>query len=253
MQTLNDFVGSIDVELAIAGFSSSMQVASLLPAFESLSITVILPGLKSNLLSSASLEILSTTFHQNNISQVTVDLDNLFMAGFEITQITSSITSHGLALGTIQTATNFSITGKSMATSSPLNLNMNFDPPTLFTLTCVLTLQAGLDPAPLDGIVELGGYSYVTATNADSTPVSHRSNIYIGFDLPFFVNAAFKQLHSDVQLSVELTICEYMTNLNYTQLNILIVTDSSLNLILPVLAQPIVQKVVLESVLSYTL
>lgn len=55
---------------------------------------------------------------------------------------------------------------------------MDFDPPTLFTLTRVLAVQAGLDPAPLDGIVALGGYSYVTATNADSTPVNRRSNVY---------------------------------------------------------------------------
>lgn len=210
MQTLSDFVGgtgerfldifgfefndAIDVELAIAGFSGSTQVASLLPAFESLNITATLPGLKSSLLSSGSLEsrspmssvlltsdyssVLSTTFHQNNISQVTVDLANPFTAGFEVTQIISSVTSHGLALGTIQTATNFSAPGKSTTTSPPLDLNMKFDPATLFTLTRVLAIQAGLDPSPLDGMVALGGYSYVTATNADSTPVSRRSNIY---------------------------------------------------------------------------
>lgn len=107
-----------------------------------------------------------------------MDLANPFTAGFEITQITSSVTSHGLALGTIQTATNFSAAGKSTTTSPPLDLNMNFDPPMLFTLTRVLAVQAGLDPAPLDGIVALGGYSYVQTANADSAPVSRRSNIY---------------------------------------------------------------------------
>lgn len=107
-----------------------------------------------------------------------MDLVNPFTAGFEITQITSSVTSHGLALGTIQTTTNFSAAGNSTTTSPLLDLNMNFDPPMLFTLTRVLAVQAGLDPAPLDGIVALGGYSYVPSTNADSTPVSRRSNIY---------------------------------------------------------------------------
>ncbi|KAF8557967.1 hypothetical protein OG21DRAFT_1504634 [Imleria badia] len=250
IQTLNDFVGGIDVELAIAGFSGSTQVDSLLPAFETLNITATLPGLKSSLLSSGSLEILSTTFHQNNISQVTVNLVNPFTAGFEITHITSSVTSHGLDLGTIETATNFSAAGKSTTASPPLDLNMNFNPPTLFTLTRVLAVQAGLDPAPLDGIVALGGYSYVTATNADSTAVRRRSNIYTGFSLPSFVDAAFKQLRSDIQLSAELTIGEYVTTLNYTQLSVPIATDSSLNLILPLLAQPIVQKIVSGSVLG---
>ena len=122
--------------------------------------------------------VLPTTFYQNNISQVTVDLVNPLTAGFEITQITSSVTSHGLALGTIETATNFSAAGKSTTTSPPLDLNMNSDPATLFTLTRVLAVQAGLDTTPLDGIVALGGYSYVTITDADSTPVSRRNNIY---------------------------------------------------------------------------
>jgi len=176
----------------------------------------------SILLTSDCSLVLSTTFHQNNISQVTVELVNPFTAGFEITQITCFVTSHGLALGTIQTATNFAAAGKSTTTSPPLDFNMNFDPPMLFTLTRVLAVQAGLNPAPLDGIVALGGYSYVTATNADSTPISRRSNIYTyddsvasfltlnafpsGFDLPTFVDTAFKQLRSDVQLSAQLMI-----------------------------------------------
>ncbi|KIK99094.1 hypothetical protein PAXRUDRAFT_30734 [Paxillus rubicundulus Ve08.2h10] len=250
MQTLDDFVGGTDVELAIAGFSGSTQVESLLPAFESVNITTTLPGLKSSLLSSGSLEILSTTFHENNISQVTVNLVNPFTASFDITKISSSVTSHGLVLGSIETTTNFPAAGKSTTTSPPLDLNMNFNPPTLFTLTRVLAVQAGLDPAPLDGIVALGGYSYVTATTADSTPANRRSNIYKSFDLPSFVNTAFKQLRSDVQLSAELTIGEYATILNYTQLSVPISTDSSLDLILPVLAQPIVQKIVGGAVLG---
>lgn len=44
---------------------------------------------------------------------------------------------------------------------------------------------------------------------------------------------------------------EYITTLNYTQFSVPIATDSSLNLILPVLAQPIVQKIVSGSVLGY--
>ncbi|KAF9245017.1 hypothetical protein BU15DRAFT_85819 [Melanogaster broomeanus] len=246
MQTLNDFVGGTDVELAIAGFSGSTQVESLLSAFESLNITTTLPGLNTSLLSSGSLEskfsALSltysrTTFHENNISQVTVNLVNPFTASLDITKISSSVTSHGLL--------------ESQQPPLPsLDLNMNFDPPTLFTLTRVLAVQAGLDPTPLDGIVQLGGYSYVTTTDADSTPVNRRSNIYTGFDLPSFVDTAFKQLRSDIQLSTDVAIGEYTTTLNFTQLGVPIATDSSLNLILPVLAQPIVQNIVSGSVLG---
>ena len=72
LQTLNDFIGGtgqdfvrqlwlsthpfVDVELIITGFSGSTQVDSLLLAFQSLNITTTLPGLKSSLLSSGSLQ-----------------------------------------------------------------------------------------------------------------------------------------------------------------------------------------------------
>jgi len=44
---------------------------------------------------------------------------------------------------------------------------------------------------------------------------------------------------------------EYNTTLNFTQAALPTTTDKSLNLILPVLAKPIVQKIVSGSVLGY--
>jgi hypothetical protein len=163
-----------------------------------MNITATLPGLNSSLLSTGALEskwryvlfsgqltndrtVLPTTFVTNNISQVTVSLVNPFTAGFDITSISSNVTSHGLYLGSINTATNFNSAGKSTTKSPELNMTMNYDPPTLFTLTRVLAVQAGLDPTQLDGIVALGDYQYVTATTEDSQPVpqqQRRSNIY---------------------------------------------------------------------------
>ncbi|KAG2078952.1 hypothetical protein BDR04DRAFT_1124058 [Suillus decipiens] len=253
LQTLSQFVGGQDVELNIVGYSGSTQVASLLEAFESMNITATLPGLNSSLLSTGSLEILPTTFVTNNISQVTVALVNPFTAGFDITSISSNVTSHGLHLGSIDTATNFNSPGKSTTKSPVLNMTMNYDPPTLFTLTRVLAVQAGLDPTQLDGIVALGDYQYVTATTADSGSVpqqQRRANIYTGFNLPNFVDQAFKQLRSDIELSSQLTIGDYATTLSYTQTDVPISTDSSLNLILPILAKPIVQKIVSGSILG---
>jgi hypothetical protein len=55
-QTLNEFVGGKDVNLSIAGYAQSTNVASLLQAFETLNISVVLPGLNSSLLSSAALQ-----------------------------------------------------------------------------------------------------------------------------------------------------------------------------------------------------
>lgn len=53
--TLDQFVGGKDVDLSIAGYSQSTEVVSLLQAFETLNISVVLPGLNASLLSSAAL------------------------------------------------------------------------------------------------------------------------------------------------------------------------------------------------------
>jgi hypothetical protein len=118
---------------------------------------------------------------------VTVDLVNPFTAALDITQVTSSVTSHGIPLGNIATPTNFSAAGKTSTTSPTLDLNLNFDPAALFTLTRVLAVDAGEDTTQLDGIVQLGGYSYISATTADAPPTKReailsdntkRDNIY---------------------------------------------------------------------------
>jgi hypothetical protein len=65
------------------------------------------------------------------------------------------------------------------------------------------------------------------------------------------VQAAFKKLQSNVDLTAGVTIGDYATTLQYTQTGLVTHTDESLNLILPVLAQPIVQKIVGGSLLGF--
>lgn len=68
-----------------------------------------------------------------------------------------------------------------------------------------------------------------------------------GFKLPDFVDAAFKKLNSDVTLKTGVTIGEYQTSLEYTQAGVPTKTDESLHYILPVLAKPIVNKIVAKA------
>lgn len=46
----------VDVELSIAGYDESTDTASLLEAFKTLKIDVVLPSLKTNLLDTAALK-----------------------------------------------------------------------------------------------------------------------------------------------------------------------------------------------------
>lgn len=92
-------------------------------------------------------------------------LNNPFSADLHITHVKSTVSSFGIPLGTIDAATDFHVPGKSSTNSPVLNFEMNLDPPALFTLTRELAVETGLDVAPLDAIVNLGGYQYLPFRN----------------------------------------------------------------------------------------
>ncbi|KAK2467793.1 hypothetical protein APHAL10511_000088 [Amanita phalloides] len=246
-QTLNDFISHRDIPLTISGFSGSTNIASLAKAIDALNINVTLPGSKANLLGAASLTVLPTT-GENNISHVQVTLNNPFSVDLHITYIKSTISAFGIPLGTIDTAIDFRVPKKSSIQSPVLYLDMNLDPSSLFTLTRRLAVEAGLNVAPLDAVVKLGGCQYRSLINGS---VSRRqSNLFNGFDLPAFAQTAFKHLKTDVQLTTMLTIGSHQTTLEFSQLGLPTATDASLDLILPLLARPIIQRIVSGSTLN---
>ena len=164
--------------------------------------------------------VLDTTGWVNNTAHVTVDLANPFTADLRITQISSTVNSHGITLGSINQDLTFPADGRTTTTSPTIDLDMNLDPATLFSLTRALAVDAGLGTDQLDGIVALGGYTYVTTTDQDDPP-SKRSlspallsgsiekrapNIYTNFNLPDYVQTAFRELRADVNLTSAVTI-----------------------------------------------
>lgn len=205
LQTLNDFVAKKDVPLTIAGYDSSTKIAPLLEAFKSLSLDVTLPGLKTNLLNTASLKVLPNT-GRDNIAKVSVKMTNPFSTPLKLTRIQSTVSAFDIPLGTIDTTTGFSTAPKADTTSPELDLNMNLAPEAIFTVTRALAVKAGLDVAPLDGIVELGGITYLKTTGPPVRRLQARDNVFTGFDLPKFVHAAFAKLESDVKLKVDVTM-----------------------------------------------
>ena len=129
---------------------------------------------------SGSRLVLPTTGHENNITHVSATLVNPFTAGLLITRICSTVSTHGILLGIIGTSTNFTLTGKSTAILPNLDLELNMDPAALFTVTRLYAVSAGLSTEQLDGIVQLGGYRYLQATDGNSSSVTKRKrdNMY---------------------------------------------------------------------------
>jgi hypothetical protein len=122
--------------------------------------------------------VLDTTGKENNISHVTVSLENPFTSPLEITKINSQVSAFGIMLGTINQDVKFTSAPKSTTQSPVLDLNMNFDPNSLFTVTRALAVEAGLDVAPLDSIVSLGGFHYLTTTSEVSTPSKRQASLF---------------------------------------------------------------------------
>ena len=176
-QTLDEFVGGTDVEVVIAGYRESTAVSSLLAAFESLNISATLPALHTPLLNSAALTVLPTTGHANDTAHVSVSLANPFTAALDITEVRSNVTFKGITLGTIDTPTSFSSKGNATTDSPALDLNLNMDPQSLFTVTRLLAEEAGLSTEQLDAIVQLGGYHYLDGVGARSV-AEKRDNIF---------------------------------------------------------------------------
>jgi len=107
-------------------------------------------------------------------------LKNPFTGGLTVTNVKSTIISHGLELGTIDSPTTFAAKGGSITESPVLPMKLNLDPPTIFTLLRRLAVQAGEDTAQIDEIVKLGGINYVASTDADNKHINtkRQGNIF---------------------------------------------------------------------------
>ena len=76
------------------------------------------------------------------------------------------------------------------------------------------------------------------------------NHLFSNFDLTQYVRQAFAALKSDVSLTTSLNIGDYPTTLQLTQKGLPTKTDETLGRLLPLLARPIVQKIVGNSKLS---
>ncbi|CDR88214.1 uncharacterized protein SPSC_03875 [Sporisorium scitamineum] len=303
LETLNRFISGQDTDLGINGFSGSTQVSSLLPALSQLRLKSTLPGLKAKLVQSANLTVLDSTGVTNNIANSTVFLQNPFTSPLTITRIRSNVTSHGIFVAGIDYPLNFVAQGRAVTQSPPIQLGLNLYPPDIFALLRALVIQSGQNPAYIDGVVQLGGYTLSPTTLANSRrslnladdeasfdyeeenqlahammdgvnsaetlahvadwaerdeshaieeagTLKRRANLYTGFDLPSYVDRAFRSATANLEIVAENNIGDYSSTLTFAQQDVPLGTDVTLNKLLPVLAGPIVQKIVDNAILN---
>ena len=281
MDMLNQFIGGVPTPLNISGTPDTIEIESLVPAFEALRVNSSLPPLSVNLVQSGSLEVLRTTGVTDDVANLSVALKNPFTADLHLTHLQANATSHGIYVGTIDSPLNFLAKGKDVSESEQVALHMNLYPPDIFGLVRSLAIDAGESTKQLDGILSVGGYTPTKGTDANSpkskrdmpeeseedyalesvAPVAatngsvhtlskRRQNIFTNFNLPDYVNKAFNNAKMDLVVQPELTVGSYSTTLTFPQQNVALKTDQSLDILLPMLARPLVQKIVDGAVLA---
>ncbi|CEH17102.1 Protein of unknown function DUF3712 [Ceraceosorus bombacis] len=318
LETLNRFISGLDTNLNITGFDRSSNIASLNPTFGAIHLNATLPGLKRTLVQSANLTVLDSTGTVDDIANSNVALANPFTSPLTISRIAANASAHGVYLANIDTPLQFPAAGKATTMSPNIPLAVNLYPPDLFAILRAFAIDGNLNPAYIDGIVQLGGFT-LTPTTAprqikrdlveDAAPqesfvledddemaqlfmgtsanpgpalselnedegyaeefngeetgsvakralplpqagMAKRDNLYTGFNLANYVLDAFRTATADLTIVSDATIGDYGTTLTFSQNNVPLGVDDTLLKLLPVLAGPIVQKIVDGSILN---
>ena len=280
LEMLNRFISGINTKFNISGYEDSTSIASLKPAFSAVRINSTLPGLQQKLVQSTKLKVLDSTGNKDDVAQAVVSLSNPFTSSLSITHIISNVTSHGLFIASLDTDTQFNAGGKKVSQSPLLDLHLNLYPPDIFALVRDYALDAGLDVMQLDAIVKIGGYTYSDTTNANSLKKhkngkrhvldggtlrsedsgnsfragheleKRKTNMFTNFNIVDFTDKAFSKAQVNLNILSTCNIGDYQTELQFVQSNVPLQTDDTLHKLLPVLAKPIVQKIIDGAILT---
>ncbi|MCO5588347.1 hypothetical protein L7F22_042302 [Adiantum nelumboides] len=318
LETLNRFISGLDTKLNASGFGASSQIVSLEPVLEGLRLNTTLPALQRTLVQAANLTVLDTTGIENDIANSIVQLANPFTSPLEITRIAANASAKGIFLANINTGLQFNAAGKATSPSPNVPLSLNLYPPDLFSVLREYAIDSGQNPAYVDGIVQLGGFTLTppavqrnskrsieddaqyyseddsftfgddnAAVDAQLSAMSNpgiyydvadqedegisledeeratkrayplatagmkkRDNLYTGFNLETYVGKAFSVAKADLQIVSDATIGDYGTTLTFSQSQVPLGTDQTLFKLLPVLAKPIVQRIVDGAILN---
>ncbi|KAG2172665.1 hypothetical protein INT43_000012 [Umbelopsis isabellina] len=238
---LTTFVAGKDNNVGIAGYSNSTAIQSLAYAFGNVSLASVLPGLKSQLIQSASLVVLPNTV-QTTVAGTSVTIANPFSAGLTITQVKAAVTYAGMPVGNIDAdiSSNPIVVGGKATTPSPsIPIKMNLAPASVALLLRENAASAGLDLNPIDALLTMGGFDIQGQQHIDATPALFQS-----FNISDFVIKALANLHVDLQLESLLNIGQYSDTLQIVQTNVPTKTDSSITYLIPVVGQPLVQSII---------
>lgn len=245
---LSSFVMGQENNVQIEGTQESTAIASLVQGLQSISLSSVLPGLRTALIQGSSLSVPSTAV-SDGLVNVKVSITNPFSAGMIITKVVSAVTYGGMPVGNIDqdiSSNPIVIPGKSTAQSGDLVMQMNVEAGAIALLMRSLAVSANLNTRPLDALLTIGGFHV-----EGQEDVSADASLFDGFNISNFVMDAMKVLKVDLSLASGLSIGQYDDTLTFSQSAVQISTDNSITSLIPIVGQKIVQQIVDGSVLAF--
>ncbi|KAL1921322.1 uncharacterized protein VTP21DRAFT_11038 [Calcarisporiella thermophila] len=242
---LEKFLAGTNNTVLLGGLQDSTQIVSINPAFSLIGVDVILPGLKDKLLKYGMLRIHPET-PETTIATAIVVMANPFTATLDLTKIVATIDAYGVPLGFIdveRSSNPLRAIGKSDSFLE-LPVRLNLDPSALIVLFRQSAKAKGLDLTQLDTLLELGG---IKVEDSNAIPISRRlarRNIFDGFNIVDFTKSAIKTIPTDNHLEATSNIGSYTSTFRYNQSDVIVKTDDSVVILLPIVGNPIVQTIV---------
>ncbi|KAI7907912.1 uncharacterized protein BX663DRAFT_492385 [Cokeromyces recurvatus] len=246
---LSTFIMGADNAVDITGHPNSTSITSLAQALSVVSLSSTLPGLKTALIQGASMSVLPDTLTTSMVG-IQVTIANPFTAGLSISKVISAATFLGMPVGNIDqdiSSNPFIIPGKSAAKSQTLLMSMNLEPAAVALLLRTLAVQANMDTAVLDALLNMGGFSIEGRES-----ITPDSSVFSNFNISDYVLNAMKALKVDLSLSSTTAIGEYVNDLAFSQADVAVAVDNSVTALIPIVGHPIVQQIVDGSVLGFS-
>ncbi|KAE8229507.1 hypothetical protein CF326_g5523 [Tilletia indica] len=255
-EVLENYVANLTSTVSVSGSRDSTDIASLKQALSGISLDAAVPALNKLLIVATQLTIPADVAQTSN-ALVSFTLDNPFTATINLYKLMATATYQGIVLGTINANLKDPITapGKQQVTSEQLPFQLTKNLNDLVKFIILAGQNSGTDLGPLPALLgQLNGAStYNGKVTSGPDTGNQQCGAGNGFDINKAILSLLDNLRTDVSVNTELSLDEYRTSLSFTQKDTPTKTDETALRLIGLVAPPIVQKIVDQTQLSFSL
>ncbi|KAK0557527.1 hypothetical protein OC844_005558 [Tilletia horrida] len=253
---LENYVANLTSTVSVEGSTGSTPIDSLKQAIDGIALDADVPPLNKLLIVSTALTI-PADISKTSIASVSFVLANPFTASINLYKVNATAVYQGIVLGTIDATLKnpISAPGHQEVTSPALPFALTKNLNDLVKFIILAGQNTGTDLGPLPGLLgQLNGAStYSGQVTAGPDTGNNQCASGSGFDINKAILSLLKGLRTDVTVDTELALDDYRTSLAFTQKGTPTETDETALRLIGLVAPPIVQSIVDQTKLSFSL